>query len=59
MSTDSDEYRVISWWPSEDERVIVSVKRTPETEAQSDEELIAQWEERMKNRDHPGDLADG
>ncbi|MFE2712262.1 hypothetical protein ACFXKI_09790 [Streptomyces mirabilis] len=43
--TESSDYRVIEWWPSEEERRIISVARTPENEAMSDEELIASFDE--------------
>lgn len=42
--TESSEYRVIEWWPNKDERRIISVSRTPETEALSDEELITRFD---------------
>lgn len=58
MSTDGSNYRVIEWWPNEDRRCIVSVLRTPENDAMPDEELIARYEEHLKDREHPGDLAD-
>jgi hypothetical protein len=41
--TESSDYRVIEWWPNKDQRRIVSMPRTPETEAMSDEELIASF----------------
>lgn len=43
MSTHSDEYRAVEYWPNEDERVIFGVKRTPETDAMTDKELILRY----------------
>ncbi|MGW6481289.1 hypothetical protein ACWGDS_25910 [Streptomyces sp. NPDC055059] len=40
MSTHNDEVRVIEYWPNEDERIIVVVKRSPEVDAMTDDELI-------------------
>lgn len=41
MSTQNDDYRAIEYWPSKDERRIVSIARTPETDAMTDEELVS------------------
>lgn len=41
MSTQNDDYRAISYWPSKDERRIVAIKRTPEVDAMTDEELVS------------------
>ncbi|UDM00054.1 hypothetical protein [Streptomyces longhuiensis] len=41
MSTHNDEVRVIEYWPTEDERRIVAIKRSPEVDAMTDEELIS------------------
>jgi hypothetical protein len=43
MSTRSDTYRAVEYWPNEDQRVIFSVTRTPETDAMTDEELILRY----------------
>lgn len=43
VSTHSDEYRAVEYWPNEDERVIFGVKRTPETDAMTDKELILRY----------------
>jgi hypothetical protein len=57
MSTWSSDYRAIEYWPDRtDTRVIFAVKRTPENDQKSDEELIAEFEPwRIKqqfDRDH-------
>jgi hypothetical protein len=41
MTTTSSEYRAITYWPNEDSRIIFCVKRTPETDAMTDDELAA------------------
>jgi hypothetical protein len=43
VSTYSNEYRAVEYWPNEDERVIFGVKRTPETDAMTDKELILRY----------------
>lgn len=40
MSRQTDEVRVIEYWPNEDEWIIVAVKRSPEVDAMTDDELI-------------------
>lgn len=49
MADDSD-YRVIEWWPNEDQHNIVAILRTPETDTKSDEELIAGFDQWKANR---------
>lgn len=45
MSTWSDDYRTVEYWPDKtDTRVIFAIKRTPENDQQTDEELIAACE---------------
>ncbi|MGW7086595.1 hypothetical protein ACWGH2_24275 [Streptomyces sp. NPDC054871] len=46
MSTQNDDYRAISYWPSKDERRIVAIKRTPEVDAMTDEELVSRQRQR-------------
>jgi hypothetical protein len=50
---ESSDYRVIEWWPNKDQRNIVALLRTPETDAMTDEELIAdfgKWKSRRNLR---------
>jgi hypothetical protein len=49
VSTNSDDYRVIEYWPTKDERRIVSMLRTPEIDAMTDEELIARHKEKVRS----------
>lgn len=46
MATQNDEFRAFAYWPSSDERRIVSIKRTPEVDAMTDEELISRQRQR-------------
>ncbi|WP_055696517.1 hypothetical protein [Streptomyces silaceus] len=41
MSTQNDDYRAYEYWPSKDERRIVALKRTPEVDAMTDEQLVS------------------
>lgn len=40
MSTQNDDYRAFEYWPSEEERRIVAIRRSPEVDAMTDAELI-------------------
>lgn len=51
MSTQNDEYRAFAYWPSKDERRIVSVKRSPEVDAMTDDELISRQKQRDADRE--------
>ncbi|MFE5049055.1 hypothetical protein ACFRAI_22365 [Streptomyces sp. NPDC056637] len=46
MPTQNDDFRAFEYWPSEDERRIVSVKRSPEVDAMTDKELISRQRQR-------------
>ena len=51
MSThDTAEFRVIEYREPDDTRVIAALHRTPETDAMTDDELIAQWQEWRQSR---------
>ncbi|WP_309029085.1 hypothetical protein [Streptomyces alfalfae] len=41
MPTQNDDFRAFSYWPSQDERRIVAMKRSPEVDAMTDEQLVA------------------
>jgi hypothetical protein len=43
MSANSNDYRTVEYWLNQDERVIFGVKRTPETDAMTDKELILRY----------------
>ncbi|MGW3144864.1 hypothetical protein ACWDG1_09315 [Streptomyces sp. NPDC001177] len=56
--TDNSDIRVVSWYTSGDARQIVAMRRTPETDALTDEELIARLEKEWPASERPGRLAD-
>ncbi|MFF7096382.1 hypothetical protein ACFY9A_28905 [Streptomyces rubradiris] len=37
---ESGDYRAVEYWPNDELRIIFTVRRTPETDAMTDEELI-------------------
>ena len=47
MAEDSH-YRVVEYWPNKDLRILFTVPRTPETDAMTDEELIARHGTRIE-----------
>ncbi|MFH8792228.1 hypothetical protein [Streptomyces sp. NPDC017941] len=53
MSTQDDDYRAFSYWPSKDERRVVAVARSAEVDAMSDEELVV----RQLRREEPASKA--
>ncbi|MFI5687861.1 hypothetical protein [Streptomyces sp. NPDC051636] len=52
---ESSEYRVASSDYNGDTRYIVSVKRTPETDAMTDEELIARFRQGIREHEEQQD----
>ncbi|MFF3511558.1 hypothetical protein [Streptomyces sp. NPDC002573] len=51
MSTSNDEYRAVEYWPNEDQRIIFALKRDEETDAMTDEQLIARFDKWRRERE--------
>jgi hypothetical protein len=55
VSTNSDDYRTIEYWPTPGQRRIVALVRTSETEGMTDDELIARLEQWRQEREQPAE----
>ncbi|WP_329583366.1 hypothetical protein [Streptomyces sp. NBC_01361] len=51
MPTQNDDFRAFSYWPSDDERRVISIKRSPEVDAMTDDELISRRRQRDSGAD--------
>lgn len=56
MSHRTEDVRVIEYWPNEHQRIIVSLFRDPETDAMTDEQLIARFEKQRQEQEEPRHL---